>query len=131
MCGGLRLIALQLLPCALSVLDVLSPAVTVRLCVFASAEQNLAKARPTDSAEFTQYPLAEYNRFNLEARTWSGPETHVRVKPAPYSSPNGPRKLDVPRRHDLIKNLKKNTSNSNYDHGRPFVAKHTNNLLSC
>ena len=91
---------------------------------------DLANLTPATQAHFTEYPLQEYNRFNVETRSWSGPSTHPRLKSVPYSKPNGS-SMDVPRRHDLVKNLKKNKSISNYDHGLPFLAKHTNNLVSC
>jgi hypothetical protein len=92
---------------------------------------NVANQTPQIQPIFQQYPLMEYNRWNIHARTWSGPSTHPRLKPVPFSRPNGPTSLDVARRHDLVKNLKKNKSISNYDHNLPFLAKHTNNLLSC
>lgn len=90
---------------------------------------NLANQTPSVAPAFTEYPLQEYNRFNVESRSWSGPSTHPRLKSVPYSKPGS--MMDVPRRHDLVKNLKKNQSISNYDHNLPFLAKHTNNLVSC
>lgn len=94
---------------------------------------NLAQQSPRVQPQFEQYPLQEYNRFSTETRSWSGPSTHPRLKSVPYSKPaaGGPNGLDVATRHDLVRNLKKNQSISNYDHNLPFIAKHTNNLVSC
>lgn len=93
-------------------------------CVLA---QNLAELSPGPPPPFAPYPLQEYNRFNSQARTWSGPDVAPRLKSVPYRA----KEMDVPRRHDLVKNLRRNRSISNYDHGLPFLAKHTNNLVSC
>jgi len=99
--------------------------------------QNIATGVPDASTvRFQEYPLAEFNRFDLKARQWSGPDTdaRARLKPAaftPHVHGVQRRPLDVARRHDLVRSLNKNHSTNNYDHNRPFVAKHTNNLFSC
>ncbi len=88
---------------------------------------------PRLGAQFQQYPLAEYNRFDSKLRSFTGPGTEPRLKPAAYLARKGKNKtaLDVARRHDLVKNITQNRSISNHNHGLPFVAKHTNNLVSC
>jgi hypothetical protein len=96
--------------------------------------QNIAIGVPDErnGAKFQQYPLFEYNRFDSKLRTFAGPGVDSRLKPAAYMPR---RSLDVARRHDLVRNLKDspkaNPSISNYNHSLPFVAKHTNNLVSC
>lgn len=89
---------------------------------------DLADQPPAVSPAFQQYPLQEY-----AALTGSGaPLVQTqRLKSVPYTRPNGPKSLDVARRHDLVANIKKARSISNHDHGLPFLAKHTNNLVSC
>lgn len=75
---------------------------------------------------FRHYPMEEYHRFDADRRLVVGPNPHVGTRPIPVGIPGGTD--GVLTRHNMVKNLKKNQSTSNYNHGRNFISLHTNHL---
>jgi len=90
------------------------------------------QAAPSTNAEYLPYPIQEYNRSGAGPDV-IGSTTGVRVKSVVHSPHQDRDSLShqVLVRHDMVANIRKKESTSNYEHSRNFIAKHTNNLVTC
>jgi hypothetical protein len=94
--------------------------------------------RPHLQPQFRPYPNQEYKASKLELissmdqsdhpRHLEHPYFHLKKSPSINENVVAPPLADIHRRHDLHTSLLRHNSTSDYNHGRKFIAKHTNTL---